>query len=52
MLQLVVEIGNTQALILPATSHIESSQVDDKLKHVGHSPSTGHEEIRRGRISC
>jgi len=26
MLQLVVEIHNTQALILPVTSHIESSQ--------------------------
>ena len=26
MLQLVVEIGITQAMILPVTSHIESSQ--------------------------
>ena len=32
MLQLVVEIGSTHAVILPRKSHIESSNLDDKLK--------------------
>jgi hypothetical protein len=35
MLQLVVDICDTQAMIT-VTSHIESSNLDDKLKHVGH----------------
>ncbi len=36
MLQLVVGIGNTQAMILPVMSHIRVPNLDDKLKHVGH----------------
>ena len=36
MLQLVVEIHNTQAMILPVTSQIEVPNPDDHLKHAGH----------------
>ena len=36
MLQLVVEIHNTQAMILLVTSPIRVPNLDDKLKHVGH----------------
>ena len=35
MLQLVVEIGNTQAMILPRRT-LRVPNLDDKLKHVGH----------------
>ena len=35
MLQLVVEIHNTQAMVLLA-SYIERSNLHDKLKHIGH----------------
>lgn len=35
MLQLVVEISNTQETILLVTSHLEGPNPRDKLKHVG-----------------
>jgi hypothetical protein len=37
MLQLVVEIRNPQAKVLLVTSAIRVPNIDDKLKHVGHS---------------
>ena len=36
MLQLVVEIGNAQAMTLPVTRTLRVRNLDDKLKHVGH----------------
>ncbi len=36
MLQLVVMIPQTQALILPVTSYMSVNNLRDKLKHVGH----------------
>ena len=36
MLQLVVEIHNTEAMILLVTSPIRVPNPNDKLKHVGH----------------
>jgi len=36
MLQLVVTIGITQAMILPVTYTLRVTNLDDKLKHVGH----------------
>jgi hypothetical protein len=36
MLQLVVMIPETQALILPLTSYMSVGDRGDKLKHVGH----------------
>jgi hypothetical protein len=36
MLQLVVMIPQTQALILPVTSYVSVGNPGDKLKHVGH----------------
>jgi hypothetical protein len=34
--QLVVEIHNTQAFILPVTRTLRVPNPDDKLKHIGH----------------
>jgi hypothetical protein len=36
MLQLVVEIAITQAMILPVSRTLRAPNLDDKLKHVGH----------------